>query len=183
VGHYDLHRVGLFSSLTRAKAYPANVLLFPLPTDSARRYGLDHATPWPSEPTLSDSSELDMKTRLAGLGLICIGVLFAVFFVYFPVRDGPSGFMGTVSPKALVFIPLAIVTGLSFVLGGAPVLEAFQARPKSKEQLTLVLSIIIGSGVLTGLGYWQLKTRWMRAPEPVILDASPRVPQLPPNNR
>ena len=124
-----------------------------------------------------------MTTRLAGLGLICIGILFAVLFVYFPVRDGPDGFMGSVSPKALVFIPLAVVTGLSFVIGGTPVLEAFQARPKSKGQLALVLSIIIGSGVLTALGYWQLKTRWMRPADPVILDASPRVPQLPPNNR
>ena len=119
-----------------------------------------------------------MKTRLAGLGLIAIGILFAVFFVYFPIRDGGAG----VSTKALVFIPLATVTGLAFLIGGPAVLEAFQARPKSKGQLTLVLSIIIGSGVLTGLGYWQLKTRWMRASEPVILDASPRrPPQLPAN--
>jgi hypothetical protein len=32
---------------------------------------------------------------------------------------------------------------------------------------------------LTGLGYWQLKTRWLRSPEPVILDSSPRIPVLP----
>ena len=120
-----------------------------------------------------------MKTRLAGLGLIAVGVLFGVFFVYLPVRDGPGGFMGRIRPNALVFIPLAVVTGLAFVIGGPPVLEAFQARPKSRGQMALVLSIIIGSGVLTGLGYWQLKTRWMRAPEPVILDGAPRVPQLP----
>jgi hypothetical protein len=120
-----------------------------------------------------------MKTRLAGLGLIGCGLLFAVLFVYFPVRDGPGGFMGSVRPGALVFIPLAVVTGLAFVIGGPPVLEAFQARPKSKGQRVLVLSIIIGSGVLTGLGYWQLKTRWLRTPEPVILDGSPRVPVLP----
>ena len=121
-----------------------------------------------------------MKIRLAGLALIAIGVLFAVVFVYFPVRDGPGGFMGPVRSNALVFIPLAVVTGLAFVIGGPPVLEAFQARPKSKGQLTLVLSIIIGSGVLTGLGYWQLKTRWQPAPKQVILDPSPKVPQLPP---
>lgn len=124
-----------------------------------------------------------MPTRLAGLGLILIGILFAVLFVYFPVRDGPDGFMGTVRPNALVFIPLAVVTGLAFVIGGLPVLAAFQARPKSRGQLVLVLSIIIGSGVLTALGFWQLKTRWLRPPEPVILDPSPRVPQLPPNIR
>ena len=116
----------------------------------------------------------DMKTRLAGLVLIACGVLFAVLFVYFPVRDG-----GRVRSNALVFIPLATVTGLAFLIGGPPVLGAFQARPKSKGQMALVLSIIIGSGILTGLGYWQLKTRWMRSPEPVILDASPRVPQVP----
>jgi len=117
-----------------------------------------------------------MKIRWAGLGLIGCGILAAVLFVYLPVRDGPDGFMGRVQLKALVFIPLSVVTGLAFVFGGAPVLEAFQARPKSVSQFTLVLSIIIGSGVLTGLGYWQIKTRWLRPAEPVILDASPRVP-------
>jgi hypothetical protein len=120
-----------------------------------------------------------MKTRLAGLVLIGVGILFAVLFIYLPIRDGPDGFMGGVRSNALVFVPLAVVTGLAFVIGGTPVLEAFQAKPKSKGQLTLVLSILIGSGVLTGLGYWQLKTRWMRTPEPVILDASPKVPILP----
>lgn len=120
-----------------------------------------------------------MRTRLAGLVLIGIGILFAVLFVYLPIRDGPDGFMGRVRLNALVFIPLAVVTGLAFVIGGPPVLEAFQARPKSKRQLTLVLSIIIGSGVLTGLGYWQIKSRWLRPPEPVILDSSPKVPVLP----
>ena len=119
-----------------------------------------------------------MKTRLAGLVLIALGILFAVLFVYLPIRDGPEGFMGRVRLNALVFIPLAVVTGLAFVIGGPPVLGAFQARPKSKGQLALVLSIIIGSGVLTGLGYWQIKTRWLRAPEPVILDSSPKVPEV-----
>jgi hypothetical protein len=120
-----------------------------------------------------------MKTRVAGLGLICLGILFAVLFVYFPIRDGPDGFMGGVRLSALVFIPLAVVAGLAFVIGGTPVLEAFQARPKSRGQTVLVLSIIIGSFVLTGVGYWQIKTRWLRTPEPVILDGSPRVPVLP----
>ena len=106
-----------------------------------------------------------MRIRLAGLGLIAIGAAFAFFFVYLPVRDGPDGFVGGVPLKALVFIPLAVVTGLSFLIGGTPVLEAFQARPKSRGQLTLVLSILIGSGVLSGLGYWQLKTRWLPPPK------------------
>lgn len=116
---------------------------------------------------------------MAGLGLIGMGLLFAVMFLYLPIRQGPDGFMGRVRLNALVFIPLAIVTGLSFVIGGGPALWAFQARPKSKGQLTFVLSVLIGSGVLTALGYWQLKTRWMRPVEPVILDASPRVPRVP----
>jgi hypothetical protein len=118
-----------------------------------------------------------MKTRLAGLALMALGILFAVLFVYAPLRDGASGFR--IRPGALVFIPLATVTGLAFLAGGNPVLRAFQARPKSRGQLALVLSIIIGSGILSGIGYWQLKTRWARPPEPVMLDASPRVPQVP----
>ena len=120
-----------------------------------------------------------MKIRWAGLGLIGLGILFAVLFVYLPIRDGPDGFMGRVRLNALVFIPLTVVTGLAFVIGGTPVLEAFQARPKSRGQLALVLSILIGSFVLTGLGYWQIKTRWLRTPDPVILDSSPKVPDLP----
>jgi hypothetical protein len=66
------------------------------------------------------------------------------------------------------------------VIGDVPVLDAFQARPKSRAQRTLVLSILIGSGVFTGVGYWQIKTRWLAPAETVILDASPRVPDLPP---
>ena len=120
-----------------------------------------------------------MKIRLAGLVLVAIGVVFAVLFVYLPIQQGPEGFMGPVRPKVLVFIPLAIVTGLAFMIGGAPALDAFQARPKSRGQLALVLSIIIGSGVLTALGYWQLKTRWQPVPKQVILDPSPKVPQVP----
>ena len=121
-----------------------------------------------------------MKIRLAGLVLIALGVLFAVWFVYAPIRNAAfDGTVARVRPNALVFIPLAVVTGLAFLIGGAPVLEAFQARPKSRKQLALVLSIIMGSGMLTGIGYWQLKHRWLRAPEPVILDASPKVPKVP----
>lgn len=120
-----------------------------------------------------------MKIRLVGLGLILLGVLFAILFVYLPIRDGGDGVMGRVRINALVFVPLAIVTGLTFAIAGTPALEAFQARPKSKGQLAFVLGVIIGSGVLSGIGYWQIKTRWLRAPEPVILDASPKVPQVP----
>ena len=119
-----------------------------------------------------------MKTRLFGLGLIAFGVLFAVLFVYLPIRDAADGLMGPASIKALVFIPLTVVTGFALLIAGSPVLEAFQARPKSSGQLTLVLLIIIGSGVLTGLAYWQTKTRWLGPPDPVILDASPKVPDL-----
>ena len=121
-----------------------------------------------------------MKIRLAGIVLIAIGVVFAVLFVYLPIRDGGTGFMGRVRINALVFVPLAIVTGAAFVIGGPPVLEAFQARPKTRGQLTLVLSIIIGSGVLTGLAYWQIKTRWMTKQEPqIIRDRSNWAPTLP----
>lgn len=118
-----------------------------------------------------------MKTRLAGLGLIGLGVLFALLFVYLPIRDAADGFR--LRPTVLVFIPLATVTGLALLFGGPPVLAAFQVRPKSRGQLALVLSIIIGSGILTGIGYWQIKSRWLRPAEPVILDASPKVPNVP----
>lgn len=111
-----------------------------------------------------------MTTRLIGLGLVLIGVVVAVLFVYFPIRDGGNGFMGMASVKAMVFIPLAIVAGLAITFGGPSVLSALQARPKTKQQTALVLSIIVGSGILTGIGYWQIKSRWMREPEPVILE-------------
>lgn len=117
-----------------------------------------------------------MKTRLAGLGLVACGLLAALLFVYLPLRDGAVGVMGPVRVKTLVFIPLAIVTGLAFLLGGPPVLDAFQARPKSRAQLALVLGIIIASGVLTGAGYWQIKTRWLAPPAPSILDVGPGAP-------
>lgn len=117
-----------------------------------------------------------MKTRLAGLGLVACGLLAALLFVYLPLRDGPDGFMGPVRVKVLVFIPLAVVTGLALLAGGPPVLEAFQAQPKSRDQLALVLGIIIASGVLTGVGYWQLKTRWLTPPPRPVLDIMPTAP-------
>jgi len=121
-----------------------------------------------------------MTTRLAGLGLILCGLLAALLFVWLPLRDGPDGLMGPVRAKVLVFIPLAIVIGLAFLVGGPPVLAAFQARPRSREQLALVLGLIIASGVLTALGYWQLKTRGPGAAAPAILDPAPhRPPPLP----
>lgn len=120
-----------------------------------------------------------MRTRIAGLVLIVVGVLFAYFFVYLPVRDGGTGFMGPARLNALVFVPLAVVTGFALLIGGPTVLGAFQARPKSRAQLALVLGIIIGSGVLTGIGYWQLKARRLRAQEAkVIQDFKPQVPQV-----
>jgi hypothetical protein len=128
---------------------------------------------------MADGIACGMKIRLTGVGLIALGILFAVLFIYLPIVDGPDGFMGRVRLNALVFVPLSTMTGFAFLLGGAPVLEAFQTKPKSRAQMTLVLSIIIGSGILSGLGYWQIKTRWLRAAEPVILDASPKVPVIP----
>lgn len=117
-----------------------------------------------------------MKTRLAGLGLIACGLLAALLFVYLPLRDGPEGVMGLARIKVLVFIPLAVVSGLAFLVGGPPVLEAFQARPKSRDQLALVLGIIIVSGVLTGLGYWQLKTRGLHPQASPLLERDPKGP-------
>lgn len=119
-----------------------------------------------------------MLTRLVGVGLICIGILFGVLFVYMPIRDGGAGFMGRMRVNALVFVPLCIVTGFAFVFGGPRALAAFQAKPKSKGQFAFVMSIIIGSGVLSGLSYWQIKSRWMREPEQVILTVPP-MPTMP----
>ena len=120
-----------------------------------------------------------MQVRLTGLGLIVLGLVFAFFFIYMPVRDGPAGVMGSVRNTALLFVPLSIITGVAFVIGGEQVLWAFQAKPKSRGQLVLVLSIIIGSWSIGGYLFWQIKTNWMRAPEPVILDGSPKFPTLP----
>jgi hypothetical protein len=109
-----------------------------------------------------------MKTRLAGVVLIGCGILFAVLFVYLPIRDGPGGFMGGIRPNALVFIPLAVVTGLAFLIGGTSGARGVSGPAEIEGP--------DGPGALDhhrlrrvdGLGYWQIKTRWMRAPEPVI---------------
>ena len=120
-----------------------------------------------------------MKIRFAGLILILVGALVALLFVYLPIRN-PAGFMGPVRIKALVFIPLAVVAGAALLIGGPPVLAAFQARPKSRGQLTLVLSILIGSGLLTGIGYWQITTRWIPRQEvQIIRDTTNWSPTLP----
>lgn len=120
-----------------------------------------------------------MKTRIAGVVLIAFGVIVAVLFVYFPARDGGLGHLGVVRLKALVFAPLAVVSGLAFLVGGPRALGAFQARPKSRGQLAFVLGVIVGSAVLSGLGYWQLRTRWVPASkQQIIRDFRPQVPQV-----
>jgi hypothetical protein len=135
------------------------------------------------EPSPHDSLVLtqrrQMKTRWAGVGLIGLGILFVVLFIYLPIRDGSDGFMGPVRLKALLFTGISVVTGLAFIIGGPPVLAAFQTRPRSRKQVVLVLSILVSSEVLAGIAYWQIKGRWLTAPEPLILDASPKVPVLP----
>ncbi|MGV3709902.1 MAG: hypothetical protein ACO1Q7_13795 [Gemmatimonas sp.] len=76
-----------------------------------------------------------MITRLVGLGLIVVGVVFAILFVYLPLRDGADGIMGPARVKGLVFVPLALVTRLAFAIGGDPVLRAFQSRNKTKGEM------------------------------------------------
>jgi hypothetical protein len=121
-----------------------------------------------------------MIIRWVGLGLIAVGALFGWLFVYLPIRDGPAGFMGAVNLKALVFIPLAVVTGLGFLVGGAPVLAAFQSQRRSRAQWTVVWSILVTSTLLTGVGYWLLKTRWMPRPKgPPVIPFKPKVPPVP----
>ncbi|MBX3145222.1 MAG: hypothetical protein KF785_00515 [Gemmatimonadales bacterium] len=120
-----------------------------------------------------------MVIRLVGLVLIIIGVVSAVFSIYLPMQSGELDHLSRSLTRALVFFPLAIVTGLAFLIGGTPALDAFRARPKSRGQLMFVLGIIIGSGVLTGLSYWQLQ---VHAPKPSelerIRDFKPQVPQI-----
>lgn len=46
-----------------------------------------------------------MKTRLAGIAVIAIGALFAVLFIYLPLRDGWSGPVGPVRLAVLGWAP------------------------------------------------------------------------------
>src|SRR5262245_43623055 len=116
--------------------------------------------------------------RLFGLGLIALGALFAWFFVYLPVKAGPTGLVGTVPLKALVFVPLAVIIGLGLLLGGAPVLVAFQSRQRTRRQWVIVWTLLSSATVFTGLGYWLLRTRWAPPPKgpSVIRDFRPQVP-------
>lgn len=120
------------------------------------------------------------RIRLAGVGLIAIGLGFAGLFIYLPIRQGPGGIAGGLSLKALVFVPLAVIGGLALTLGGAPVLEALRPGRRSRSQLALVLGIIGVSAVVTGLLYWQIRRRWLPLPggPPVIRDLKIEVPQV-----
>lgn len=117
-----------------------------------------------------------MKTRLLGLVLLACGILAAVLFFYLPLRDGTLGHVGPASIKGFVFVGFAVVIGLAFLAGGTPVLEAFQAKPKSREQFTLVLLLIATSGAVAGLAFWQLKRHARPAAAPVLLDTVPAGP-------
>src|SRR5262245_6591146 len=97
-----------------------------------------------------------MVIRLVGLALVACSALAAFLFIYLPVTD-PGGFMGSsVRMSAIFFVPLALVSGVAFLIGGGPVLWAFQARPRTKAQLAIVLGIIIGAEAMSGVIYWQL---------------------------
>lgn len=119
---------------------------------------------------------LDMKTRLAGLVLLACGLLAAALFLYVPHPDGTLAPLGPAHFKGLVFVGFAVVIGLAFVLGGAPVLAAFQARPKSREQLMLVLALIVASGTVAALAYWQMTRHGRPRPPATILDTVPAGP-------
>ena len=119
---------------------------------------------------------LDMKTRLAGLVLIACGLLAAALFLYMPHRSGTLAPLGPAHFKGLVFVGFAVVIGLAFTLGGPPVLEAFRANPKSRQQVTLVMLLILASAVLGGVTYWQMRRHWRPAPPPVVLDTIPTGP-------
>ena len=122
-----------------------------------------------------------MKTRLAGAALIVLGIVIAWLIVDGPLRSGAT-FISPSRAKGIVFVPFAVVIGLTLLIGGPSALGAFQARPKTIGQLTLVLSVIIVSGVLAGIGYWQLRARWLANQEqPEIIqdgDFTPQVPQV-----
>ncbi|MGE0440527.1 MAG: hypothetical protein AB7L66_08525 [Gemmatimonadales bacterium] len=118
-----------------------------------------------------------MKIRLAGLALIGLGVLTGVYFVHEALGSGGRR-SGVGWAKGVVFVPLAVLTGVSFLVGGAPALEAFQARPRSRGQLAFVLGIIVGSAVLSGLGYRQLKIRTAPAAPEIIRDFRGKPPEF-----
>ena len=117
-----------------------------------------------------------MKTRLLGLVLMACGILAAVLFFYVPLRDGTLGRVGPASIKGFVFVGFAMVIGLAFLVGGTPVLEAFQAKPKSREQFTLVLLLIAASAAVAGIAFWKLRRPGAPASPPAILDTVPAGP-------
>jgi hypothetical protein len=110
------------------------------------------------------------KIRLFGLGLIALGLLFAWFFVYLPVHDGPDGFVGRGPIKALVFVPLACVIGLGLLVGGGPVLDAFQSKRRTRGQWAVVWSLLLSATAISGVTFWLIRTRWAPPPKgpPVV---------------
>lgn len=120
-----------------------------------------------------------MIIRLVGLGLVACGLLAAALFLYVPLRDGTLPTLGFAGAKGFVFIPFAVVIGFALAAGGAPVLAAFQARPKSREQRTLIVLLLVISGALAGLGWWQLTRHFRRPTAPALLEPPPVPPRLP----
>jgi len=97
----------------------------------------------------------NLKWRLIGLVLIALGVAAAWFFALGPLREAQAG-AGQVSYeiKAFVAAPVAIVTGLLLILGGAEMGELMTGMPKTRRQKIWALTGVI-LAVAGGLAaYW-----------------------------
>ena len=100
----------------------------------------------------------DLKIRLGGLGLTAIGAGLGWWLILGPYRQALAGAPEVeYSLKAFFVVPLCLIFGLAFLLGGTKL----PYRNAEKKTLTTVGWVLFGViAVLAGLCFWWLKTQF-----------------------
>lgn len=96
----------------------------------------------------------NLKWRLIGAALIALGAAVAWFFALGPLRDAQAGASQvSYEIKAFVAAPVAIVTGLFLVVGGAAMGELVTGMPRTRQQRLWALAAV-ALALAAGFGAW-----------------------------
>jgi lysylphosphatidylglycerol synthetase-like protein (DUF2156 family) len=100
----------------------------------------------------------DFRTRAGGLLLIVLGAIVAWFFLLGPLREAHAGVPEVrYQLKAFLLVPLCVVFGIAFLLGGS----GLNYRDVERRQLTLTGWLLFAViAVLTAVGYWWLQQQF-----------------------
>jgi hypothetical protein len=96
-----------------------------------------------------------LKARLLGIVLIGAGLALAWYFGLGPLREAQAGATEvSYSVKLFVVAPMAVLSGLVLLVGGASVADAITHPPRTRRQHLIVWPLFAASLAVGGLAYW-----------------------------